>query len=63
MACYSGGKEVGAVNIYTPELSHPVDWVRDCLKVLGETGRGHEVVDLAVLADDLRNGCIDRLGV
>jgi len=63
MAGDGRGEKVGAVNVDGPQLAHAVDGVVDGLKVLGEAGRGDEVVDLAVLLNDLGDAGLDRLGV
>ena len=55
-----GGKEVGAVNVDSPELTHTLDGVGDGVKVLGEAGRSDEVVNLAVLLDDVGDAGVDR---
>lgn len=55
-----GGEEVGAVDVDVPELAHTVDRIVDGLEVLGEAGRGDEVVDLAVLLDDVVEAGPDR---
>lgn len=47
------GEEVRAVDVDAPELLHPVVGVRDGVEVLGEAGRGDEVVELAVRGDAL----------
>jgi hypothetical protein len=46
-------EEPGTVNVDTPQLLHTVVWVIDGREVLGEAGGGDQVVDLAVLRDDL----------
>lgn len=58
-----GGEEVGAIDVDGPELAHALDGVVDGLEVLGEAGRGDEVVDLAVGGDDLGDAGFDGLGV
>lgn len=61
MASDTGSEEVSAVDVDTPELAQTVDGVVDGLKVLGETSRGDEVVDLAVGLDDLGDTGVDGL--
>lgn len=56
-------KQVGAVDVDAPQPAHAVDRVVDGLKVLGEAGRGDEVVDLAVGRHDLGDAGLDRLRV
>ena len=58
-----GGEEVGAVDIDSPELAHTIDGVVDGLEVLGEAGRGDQVVDLAVRCDDLGYALIHGLRI
>lgn len=58
-----GGKQVCAVDVDGPQLAHAVDGVVDGLEVLGEAGRGDEVVDLAVGGEDLGDATVDRVGV
>lgn len=36
----AGCEEVGAVNVDAPELLHTIIGVGDCVKILGEAGRG-----------------------
>lgn len=54
-------KEVCAINIDSPELPHTLDGVLDRIKILREPGRSYQMVDLAVLFDDLLNCSIDRI--
>lgn len=54
-------KQVCAINVDSPDLSHSVNWIIDRLEVLGETCRGDETVDLAVLLDNLSDSRIDTL--
>jgi hypothetical protein len=53
-------KQIRAVDINAPQLTHAVDGVGDGLEVLGEAGRGHEVVDAAVGGNDLCEALLDR---
>jgi len=57
--CYAGGEEVCAVDVDAPELLHAFVGVGDGVVVLGEAGAGHEVVDLAVLFDDVGERGLD----
>lgn len=57
------GEEVGTVDVDGPELAQAVDGVVDGLEVLGEAGRGDEVVDLAVGGDHLSDARLHGLGV
>ena len=55
--------DVGTVDIDTPELLHTVVRVGDGVKVFGETGRSDQVVNLAVLLDDIGENGVHRIGV
>lgn len=57
---HTSSEEVGAVDVDAPELSHTIDGVFDGVEVLGEAGRGNEVVDLSVLVDDIREDALNR---
>lgn len=57
----TNSKEPCAVNIDAPQLLHAVVWVFDGWEVLGEAGGCDEVVDLAVLCDDLVQSLGDGL--
>ena len=59
----ASSEEVSAVNVDVPELAHAVDRVVDGLEVLGEAGAGDQVVDLAVLHDDVVDAALHRLWV
>ncbi len=56
-------KQVCAVDVDAPELAHAVNGVVDSLKVLREAGRGDEVINLAVLLNDLGNAGVDGRGI
>lgn len=56
-------KEVGPVNVHAPEFPQPIWWVCDSVKILGETGRRNQMVDLAVVLDDFGDRGFDRLVV
>lgn len=63
MPSNSRRKQISPVDIDAPELPHSINRVRNSLEVLCEPGRGHEVVYLAVLTEDLGDTGLDRLGV
>jgi len=63
MLGHADGEKVGAVNIDAPQLLDAVVWVADCVKVLGEASRSDEVIDLAVIADDLLDDLVDRFRI
>lgn len=54
-------EEVSAVDVHSEQLAHALNRVCDGLKVLGEAGGSDEVVDAAVLVDDLGDASVDRL--
>lgn len=57
--CNTNGKEVCSIHVDAPELADTVDWVVDSWEVLGETGGCDEVVNLAMLRDDLCDASVD----
>lgn len=57
----ASSKEVASVDIDSPALLHPLVGVLNGIKVLGETGGGDEVVNAAVLGDDVFQGLVDRV--
>ena len=63
VAGHADSEEVGAVDVDAPELLHAVVGVGDGVEVLGEAGRGDEVVDAAVGGEDFGDGCCDGVGV
>ena len=63
MPSYLAAKEVCPVTVHAPELPEPIWWVCDSVEVLGETGRCDQVVDLAVVLDNLGDRGFDRLMV
>ena len=48
--------------MYSPELLHPLVRVRDGVEVFGKAGRGYQVINLAMLRDDLTEGGMDTVG-
>lgn len=58
-----GSKQVGAIHIDRKQLTHALNGVVGSLKVLAEAGAGHEVVNLAVLGEDLGDAVVDTVGV
>lgn len=56
-----GGEEVGAVDVDGEELAHAVDGVVGGVVVLGEARGRDQVVDLAVLREDLGDARVDRV--
>lgn len=52
-------KQVCSIHVDTPQLSYSLNWVVDCLEVLCESCRCDQIVDLAMLRDDLGNGGFD----
>jgi len=61
--CDTNGEEVCSVNVDTPQLLDTVVWVVDGVEVLGETSRGDQVVDLAVVANDILDTAVNGLRV
>lgn len=55
-------KQISSIHIHPPKLLHPLVRVGDGVVVLREAGRGDEVINLAVLGDDLAEGLVDRIG-
>lgn len=58
-----GSKQVGAVHIDREQLTHALNGVVSGLEVLAEAGAGDEVVNLAVLREDLGDAVVDAVGV
>lgn len=56
-------EEVCSIHVDAPELLDTVVRVGDGVKVFGETGRSDQVVNLAVLLDDLGEDGVYRVGV
>lgn len=54
--------QVGTVNVHSPQLLYAIMRVGDGIVVLGEASRCNEVVDLAMLLQDLGKGLVDRGG-
>jgi hypothetical protein len=63
MPRHGRGKQIGPVDVDGPQLAHAVDRIRNSLKILGEAGRGHEAVNLAVAGDDLGDAGVDARGI
>lgn len=53
---------IGTVDVDGPAFLHPLGGVVDGVEVLRETGGGDKVVDMAVLGNDLVDGCVDGVG-
>ena len=62
VAGHSYRKEVSAINIDSPKLLEAVIGVFDSVKILGEAGGSDEVVNLAVMPDDLGDRLVDGVG-
>jgi hypothetical protein len=52
--------QIGTVDVDSPKLLYAVMRVGDGIVVLGEASRCNEVVDLAVLLQNLGKGLVDR---
>lgn len=63
MLGHSRRKEIGAVDVDAPQFANPVNGVGDGIKVLCETSRGDEMIDAAMLLDNLGERGVDRVGV
>lgn len=61
VASDSGGKQPGAIDVDGIKLAHTVDGILGGIEVLGEAGRGYEVVNLAMLSNDVGNTGVDAL--
>lgn len=57
------GEEVGAVDVDGEQLAHTLDGVVGGVVVLGEAGGRDQVVDLAVLRDDVGDAGADRVRI
>lgn len=62
MLRHADRKEVGPIDVDSPQLLHPVIGVRDRVIVLRKSGRSDQVVDLAVVTKYIGNRCVHRLG-
>ena len=60
MPCNVCCEQICAINVDAPELSYAVERIVDCFEVLGKAGGGYEIVDFAVLRDDICKSCLDR---
>lgn len=60
--CNGDCEEICAINVDAPELADTIDWVIDGFEVLGESGGCDQVVNLAMLLDDLCDCGVDGLG-
>lgn len=58
-----GGEEVGAVDVHGEQLPHALDGVVCGVVVLGEARGRDQVVDLAVLLEDVCDAGADRVRV
>lgn len=58
-----GGEEIGAVDVDAEQLAHAVDGVVCGVVVLGEARGRDQVVDLAVLREDVGDAGADRVRV
>lgn len=56
-------EQVRPVDIDTPEFLDSVIWIFYGVEVLGEAGRGNQVVDLTMLLHNLGNSGVDRVRV
>ena len=63
MASHGCGPQISAVDIYAPKPPHAVWGIRNGVKVFSEPCGSDQVVDLAMLLDNLFDCGIDRVGV
>ena len=63
MSSKCAGPEVSAIDVDAPELVQTVGWIIHGVKILSETSRGDEVIDFAVICQNLGQAGIDRFGV
>ena len=49
----SNSKQVGSVDVDAPQLAHTINWIVNCVKVLSETSRCDETIDLVMDVEDL----------
>lgn len=61
--CHTGGEQIRPINVDSPKLLHTIVWICNGIKVLREACRCHQVVNLAVILDDLGNHGVDRVGI
>lgn len=59
MAGDRGSEQVGAVHVDGEQLAHALDRVVSGLEVFTETGAGHQIVNLAMLREDLGDAVVD----
>lgn len=57
------GEEVGTVNVHREQLAHALDGVVGRLKIFTKACAGDQVVNLAVLGQDVRNTLVDALRI
>ena len=57
------GPKVGAIHVDAPEFVQTIGRIGNGVEVLREAGRGDEVVDFAVVGQDLVETGFDRLRV
>lgn len=62
MSGNTSSKVIGAVDVDGPAFLHSLVRIVDGVEVLCETGRGDEVIDVAVLGNDLVDCRIDGVG-
>lgn len=59
----SDGEQVCAVYVDAPQLTHAINGVVDSIEVLSESSAGDEVVNLAVLLDDVVDAALNRVRI
>ncbi len=63
MACDRCSKQVGAVNIDSPQLAQAINGIVDGLVIFSKAGRCNKVINLAMLFDDFGDASVDGGGV
>lgn len=59
----AGCEEIGAVDVDAPKFLHTIVGIGDRVEVLGEPGRGDQVINLAVVCDNLFKRGVDRVWI
>lgn len=63
MSSKCAGPEVSAIDVDTPKLVQTVGRIINGIEILSEASRGDEVIDFAVICQNLGKAGIDRFGV
>ncbi len=63
MSSYLTSEEVCTIHIDAPQLPHPLWWILNGIKILRKAGGCDQVIDLAMVFDNIANHRLDRFGV